>query len=358
MSSVSFQMPRRVRLSDIVGTSHDGVEDDSNPPPPPIPPTLADAIAALVNATTDNARVLREVLQNQNQPGARVPPNNARNASYMEFMETRPPTFIKAEEPLEADEWLWVVEQKFGLIQCTEVQKPQFAAQLLRGPASTWWANFVAVQPAGHQITWAEFKEAFRAHYIPDGVLQMKLEEFLRLKQGPDTVMQYLGKFNHLSRYVVDHLNTDGKKRDCFMRGLSFKLQKKMATCYDLTFNRAVSVAIAVEDKGRVHQNAKRMWKGSRAGSSQDPSKRQKVVIRTAGSPNIPYHSAAYPAKTPIYIRPTNMQRQSLPTNNQAPRLPAPTGTKYPCYNCGKAGHFIKDCPYPRQNNSNFQKPA
>ena len=227
MSSVSFQMPRRVRLSDIVGTSHDGVEDDSNPPPPPIPPTLADAIAALVNATTDNARVLREVLQNQNQPGARVPPNNARNASYMEFMETRPPTFIKAEEPLEADEWLWVVEQKFGLIQCTEVQKPQFAAQLLRGPASTWWANFVAVQPVGHQITWAEFKEAFRAHYIPDGVLQMKLEEFLRLKQGPDTVMQYLGKFNHLSQYAVDHVNTDGKKRDCFMRGLSFKLQKK-----------------------------------------------------------------------------------------------------------------------------------
>jgi hypothetical protein len=23
----------------------------------------------------------------------------------------------------------------------------------LRGPASTWWGNFVAVQPADHQIT-------------------------------------------------------------------------------------------------------------------------------------------------------------------------------------------------------------
>ena len=55
----------------------------------------------------------------------------------------------------------------------------------------------------------------------------MKLEEFLRLKQGPDTVMQYLRKFNHLSQYAVDHVNIDGKKRDYFMRGLSFKLQKK-----------------------------------------------------------------------------------------------------------------------------------
>jgi hypothetical protein len=186
----------------------------------------------------------------------------------------------------------------------------------------------------------------------------MKLEEFLRLKQGPDTMMQYLGKFNHLSQYAVDHVNTNSKKQDCFMQGLSFKLQKKIATRYDLTFNRAVSVAIAVEDKGRVHQNAKRMWKGSGTGSSQDPAKHQKVIIRTIGSTNTPYRSATYPVKIHIFIRPTNMQRQSLPTNYQAPRLPTPTGTKYPCYNCGKAGHFIKDRPYPRQNNSNSQKPA
>ncbi len=73
------------------------------------------------------------------------------------------------------------MEQKFGLIRCTETQKPLFAAQQLRGPASTWWGNFVAIQPAGHQVTWDEFKLAFREHYIPEGVLHMKQEEFMRL---------------------------------------------------------------------------------------------------------------------------------------------------------------------------------
>jgi hypothetical protein len=102
----------------------------------------------------------------------------------LEFSETRPPLFVKAEEPLEADEWIRVMEQKFGLIRCTETQKPLFAAQQLRGPASTWWANFVAIQPAGHLVTWAEFKQAFREHYVREGVLQMKLEEFIHLKQG------------------------------------------------------------------------------------------------------------------------------------------------------------------------------
>jgi hypothetical protein len=47
----------------------------------------------------------------------------------MEFSQTRPHVFIKAEESLEADEWVRVMEQKFGLIRCTETQKPMFAAQ-------------------------------------------------------------------------------------------------------------------------------------------------------------------------------------------------------------------------------------
>jgi hypothetical protein len=116
------------------------------------------------------------------------------------------PVYVKTEEPPEADEWIRVMEQKFGLIRCTETQKPLFATQQLRGPASTWWANFVAIQPEGHPITWAEFKQAFREHYILDGILQMKLEEFVRLKQGGDSVMQYLAKFNHLSQYIKNEM--------------------------------------------------------------------------------------------------------------------------------------------------------
>jgi hypothetical protein len=41
----------------------------------------------------------------------------------------------------------------------------------------------------------------------------MKQEEFIRLKQGGDIVMQYLNKFNHLSQYAIDQVNTDLKKR-------------------------------------------------------------------------------------------------------------------------------------------------
>jgi hypothetical protein len=46
----------------------------------------------------------------------------------LDFSETHPPLFVKAEDPLEADEWVRVIEQKFGLIRCVETQKPLFTA--------------------------------------------------------------------------------------------------------------------------------------------------------------------------------------------------------------------------------------
>jgi hypothetical protein len=107
---------------------------------------LAEAIAVLVNATADNTRFLREMAENQfQQQGGRAYPLGPHETSYLDFSETRPPLFVKAKDPLEADEWVWVIEQKFGLIRCTETQKPLFAAQQLRGPASTWWGNYVAI---------------------------------------------------------------------------------------------------------------------------------------------------------------------------------------------------------------------
>jgi hypothetical protein len=159
-------MPLRTCAHDGAGTSRGGEE---TPNPPPIPPTLAEAIAVLVNATTNNTHFLREMVRNQfQQHGGRGQLQGPRDTTYLEFSKTRPPLFVKAEEPLEADEWVRVMEQKFGLIRCTETQKPLFAAQQLRGHASTWWAIFLAIQPAGLLVTWAEFKQAFREHYVPE----------------------------------------------------------------------------------------------------------------------------------------------------------------------------------------------
>jgi hypothetical protein len=154
------------------------------PNPPPIPPNLAEAMVTLVNATAKNARLLREMAQhNQNAPPGNRGQNNHRNeTTCMDFTDTRPLVFTRADEPLEADDWLRTMEQKFDLMDCSEYQKPVFVAQQLRGAAGAWWGNHLAAQPAGHRVTWVEFCEAFRAHFILKGIMIRKLEEFLALK--------------------------------------------------------------------------------------------------------------------------------------------------------------------------------
>ena len=60
-------MPMRTHGSDEARPSQGG-EDIPNPPP--APPSQADAIAVLLSATTDNARLLCELAQRQPHPPA------------------------------------------------------------------------------------------------------------------------------------------------------------------------------------------------------------------------------------------------------------------------------------------------
>jgi hypothetical protein len=112
-------------------------------------------MVALVNATAENARLLREMAQhNQNVPqDNRGRHNNRNETTYVDFTDTRPLVFTRVNEPLEVDDWLRIMEQKFDLIDCIEYQKPVFAAQQLRGAAGAWWGNHLAAQPAGHRVT-------------------------------------------------------------------------------------------------------------------------------------------------------------------------------------------------------------
>jgi len=53
-------------------------------------------------------------------------------------MDTKPPVFKEALEPLEADEWINTMEQKFRLLQMTEELKAEYAAHQLQGPTRIW----------------------------------------------------------------------------------------------------------------------------------------------------------------------------------------------------------------------------
>jgi hypothetical protein len=130
----------------------------------------------------------------------------------------KPPTFEEANEQLAANAWIRAIEAKFSVftLPCSKERKASFAALQLRGAVLIWWENFKTMIPAGHQITWAEFKQAFKEHHIPKGLMDRKMKELLALKKGSDTVYEYATKFNALCQYCGHHVDNDAKKIEHF----------------------------------------------------------------------------------------------------------------------------------------------
>jgi hypothetical protein len=99
--------------------------------------------------------------------------------------------------------------------------------------------------PADHEVSWEEFKSAFRGNHIPARILDRKLNEFLALNQGTRMVLQYAQFFNDLCQYAGYHADSNKMKRDHFRRGLNTKLRERLNTVRVNSFNELVNLAIS-----------------------------------------------------------------------------------------------------------------
>jgi hypothetical protein len=121
---------------------------------------------------------------------------------FKDFMDTKPPIFREAEEPLQADEWLSTIEQRSHLLRVTEGMKASYTGHQLQGPAGVWWNHHRTTFPANVEVVWDQFKEAFRGHFILPGLMAIKHTEFMKLTQGNKSLNEYLQAFNNLARYA------------------------------------------------------------------------------------------------------------------------------------------------------------
>jgi hypothetical protein len=172
--------------------------------------------------------------------------------SYTDFLAMHPPTFVEAIDLPEVDNCLRIIESKFGLLHCTEIQNTLFVAQQLHGPASAWWTNFTTTIQDGHQVPWAEFHMAFCGHHILVGMMAHKVQEFLHLQHGLSSVYEYNKKFNHLSQYGSYHADTDEKKMSLFCQGLSPVQCEHLTLFRGCTLSELVSSSIEQEDACRA----------------------------------------------------------------------------------------------------------
>jgi alcohol dehydrogenase class IV len=104
------------------------------------------------------------------------------------------------------------------------------------------------------------------------------------LKQGGRSVHDYSKQFNHLAQYAPDQVDTNDKKKGCFMIGLSTKLQERMVLNTVGTFSEFISNVMITDDAIRAHKETKKR-KVVAAPSSSAPPKYRTVY----------HHGPTYP---------------------------------------------------------------
>ncbi|WVZ48707.1 hypothetical protein U9M48_000126 [Paspalum notatum var. saurae] len=108
------------------------------------------------------------------------------------------------------------------------------------------------------RFTWAQFRERFRSHHVPAGIMKMKKKEFLSLKQGNMSVTEYRDKFLQLARYTPTKVAEDGDKQEHFLEGLNDNLQLQLMNNTFNNFNHLVDRALLTEQKRREIDEKKR----------------------------------------------------------------------------------------------------
>ena len=77
-------------------------------------------------------------------------------------------------------------------------------------------------------MTWAEFHGLFVSKYFPATARHGKAQEFLELRHGTMTVMEYMARFTELARFGNDYVATDMAKVRRFENGLKLSIWGKI----------------------------------------------------------------------------------------------------------------------------------
>ena len=127
-----------------------------------------------------------------------------------------------------ADHWFWQIEKVLETMDITsDAAKIRLAAFQLEGESQVWW-DWVKTSRDLEAMTWAEFHGLFISKYFLTTARHAKAQEFLELRQGTMTVMEYMAKFTELTHFGDDYVATYMAKVRRFENGLKLSVRGKI----------------------------------------------------------------------------------------------------------------------------------
>ncbi|GFY93891.1 hypothetical protein Acr_09g0003370 [Actinidia rufa] len=144
-----------------------------------------------------------------------------------EFCKMNLSSFDSLGDPVVAGHWLCQIRKIFDTVRIIEDDiKVSFASYQLVGEANEWWESIKEAKRVDHGTTWANFESTFDDQYFLEAYCDRIRDQFEKLVQGDITILEYAIKFQSLSRFALDLVNTEAKNYKRFENGLnpSFRL--------------------------------------------------------------------------------------------------------------------------------------
>ena len=219
-----------------------------------------------------------------------------------------------------ADHWFMQIEKVLEAMEITsDTTRVRLAAFQLEGEAQVWW-RWEKTSRDLEVMTWAEFQELFMGKYFLDTARHAKAQEFLELKQGTMTVMEYVARFTELARYADDYVATDLAKVRRFENGLKLSIRGKIVSLRLQDMDSMVGIALTIE---REIEDARGIRDTSISGKRKGDQPSSSLGKR---------------------------QRTSVSREPQIQDQPGPMT----CFYCHQPRHMKRDCPQ-RQRSQGFE---
>ena len=139
------------------------------------------------------------------------------------------------------DHWFIQIEKVLEVMEITsDTTRIRIVAFQLEGEAQVWW-RWARTSRDLEVMTWAEFQELFMGKYFLEIA---KAQEFLELKQGAMTVMDYVTR---LARFADDYVATDMAKVRRFKNGLKLFIRGRIVGLRLRDMDSMVGTALTIE---------------------------------------------------------------------------------------------------------------
>ncbi|GJR66003.1 putative reverse transcriptase domain-containing protein [Tanacetum coccineum] len=309
----------------------------------------------------------------------------ARECTFQDFLKCKPHNFSGTEGVVGLTRWFEKMETVFNISNCPLKYQVKYATCTLQDSALTWWNSHkrtIGVE-AAYTMNWVELMKLMTEVYCPRNEIQKMETELWNLAVKGNDLTAYTQRFQELILLCTRMVPDEEDRVERFIGGLPDNIQGNVIAANPTRLQDAIRIANQLMDKkvqgyaARSAENKRRMESNLRDNRGQQPPfKRQNTsgqnVARayTAGNNERKGYAGPLPYCNKCRLHheglctmrcgnckkvghQTRDCRAAIAPNTQ--RAPVGNQQGIICYECGRPGHFRKDCPKLRNQNRGNQ---